>query len=586
MTLEDATNTARPETPETVADDRDRFREWTLSHIRRDLGAFEDEEDIMAYLLLSAMGTLGITSGFICRIDRKTQEPRLTSRGLESADMELIRENIPGIIEQFFPDILREEPVVPMEVRRIDTRGFEAERVPFCPLDTRVLIRWTIGEGVIGVSGFGEKLAPERYDDREIAFLLRLTHHLVFSVNNARSRAMLQQVDRDLKETKAALAAAARTAECAEKDLDRRHFHLKSFYDIFLELSGLKETDRIAESFVLTLIGALSIERIYIHLIDPEEKTVEMTTRGMDGDRRTPIAPADREDIISSCRALAGRYNLEPMKARFVPAEKLPQQGIWPDTPALGILFVLDDTHIGTIGIGDKITREPYTEEEQELLLTLVYNFMVFLENTLSFETIRRLNAGLERRNIELNKKIEALEASRTRIEILERAKARIKSAVQREFEKKGRVTALDLGLILGVGLILGLVFNYANPTGIPLFPRYLLQPSPARIDIQWAKLKHDAGTVLFVDARPVDFFKQRHIEGAVNLPLSLFDFVYMMKFSNLDPERELVVYGRNVSRRYDEAVAVKLKARGHTQVIVFAGGLPVWDRNRYPVSP
>ncbi len=65
------------------------------------------------------------------------------------------------------------------------------------------------------------------------------------------------------------------------------------------------------------------------------------------------------------------------------------------------------------------------------------------------------------------------------------------------------------------------------------------------------------------MDARPREFYEHRHVPGAVNLPLALFDFVYGMEMAQIDPAREIVVYGGNVSRRYDDDVAALLLERG-----------------------
>jgi len=61
---------------------------------------------------------------------------------------------------------------------------------------------------------------------------------------------------------------------------------------------------------------------------------------------------------------------------------------------------------------------------------------------------------------------------------------------------------------------------------------------------------------------------------------------VYMMKFSRLDPKQEIIVYGRNISRLYDEEVAFKLGARGHVNVKVLSGGLSAWQEKDYPLAP
>lgn len=211
---------------------------------------------------------------------------------------------------------------------------------------------------------------------------------------------------------------------------------------------------------------------------------------------------------------------------------------------------------------------------------------MVFLENTRSFETIQRLNVDLEKRNIELNKTIENLTASRHKVEVLESAKVRFKSAIQREIEKTRRMSVKDFILILSGCLLLGFAFNFTNPGGITLLPKTWFRKTPAQIDVYWAKLKYDAGGTLFVDARPVEFFRVSHIDGAVNLPTALFDFVYMMNLGKIDTQKEIVVYGRTISRHYDDEVLFKLVSRGHENVKLFPEGLSAWGKNGYPLGP
>ncbi len=58
------------------------------------------------------------------------------------------------------------------------------------------------------------------------------------------------------------------------------------------------------------------------------------------------------------------------------------------------------------------------------------------------------------------------------------------------------------------------------------------------------------------------------------------------MKFSRLDPDRELIVYGRNISRKYDQEVAYLLASRGHYKIKVLSGGLVAWQERGYPTGP
>jgi 3-mercaptopyruvate sulfurtransferase SseA len=82
----------------------------------------------------------------------------------------------------------------------------------------------------------------------------------------------------------------------------------------------------------------------------------------------------------------------------------------------------------------------------------------------------------------------------------------------------------------------------------------------------------------------PVNFYEKRHIKGAVNMPLSLFDIVYMMTFDEEEKEKQIVVYGETISKLYDLELANKLILRGHENVKILAGGVSDWQKKGYPV--
>lgn len=173
---------------------------------------------------------------------------------------------------------------------------------------------------------------------------------------------------------------------------------------------------------------------------------------------------------------------------------------------------------------------------------------------------------------------------------IMQMASWLIKNDQMLEMEKSrwyqpAKLTILDFVLIIGISLLCALVFNGSNPNGVALFPQIAVHADISYIDPQDAVQKHAASSVVFVDARPTIFFDQSHIAGAVNIPLSVFDIMYMMKLQAEDKNRPVIVYGRTVSRRYDVDVANKLYLRGHKQVRVLDSGMSAWEKKGYPVA-
>jgi rhodanese-related sulfurtransferase len=148
---------------------------------------------------------------------------------------------------------------------------------------------------------------------------------------------------------------------------------------------------------------------------------------------------------------------------------------------------------------------------------------------------------------------------------------------------RASRVFWFDFVLVIGVSVLLAITFNFSNPYGIPLIPER--PEAVASISASAAMEDYRQGQTLIVDAMPNNFYRMRHIEGAVNMPMALFDIVYLMSFPEEGKDKKIVVYGNTISRPYDLEIAGKLLLRGHRDVKVLDGGLQAWEANGYPVE-
>ncbi len=166
---------------------------------------------------------------------------------------------------------------------------------------------------------------------------------------------------------------------------------------------------------------------------------------------------------------------------------------------------------------------------------------------------------------------------------------ARNIQVIKRKSERRFRVSRtswLDFFLIFFLCLLCGGIFNQSNPNGIHLTPKLKADKAVFLLEPSLAMEKYAKGDALLVDARPHILYEQMHIENAVNIPLSLFDIMYMMRFGEIDKNKDLIVYGRTISKHYDEHVAAKLSLRGHNNVMLLKGGLSDWKEKGYPVTP
>jgi rhodanese-related sulfurtransferase len=371
--------------------------------------------------------------------------------------------------------------------------------------------------------------------------------------------------------------------------LNRPAFQLRVLSEMTRSLKNRRDTEESVEAFLLFLLAQLEIEQGTIVLIDPKKGTSSIHRRGLE---KEIIAPWSEEDVNSLTAYLtylmkkAVERHLPSSEAHLFPAVRpLHLKQLFNQDP-VGFWFVFSETQLGFVALWEKRTPGANTNEGHDLLNDLINTFILFLERAKSLEKVRDLTRELEQRQGQLQKISVDLKVSEQRIKAFEKTRPKIRQAIKKEIERTRQVSAMDVLLIIGIGLVLGLVFNLINPGGISPIPQVWLHPSLPQINVHSAKQKLDAGAAVLVDARPNNLFTKKHIPGAVNLPLNVFDFVYMMKFSRLDPEQELIVYGRNISRHYDQEMAYRLAARGHTKVMVLSGGLPAWQEKGYPTEP
>ena len=165
----------------------------------------------------------------------------------------------------------------------------------------------------------------------------------------------------------------------------------------------------------------------------------------------------------------------------------------------------------------------------------------------------------------------------------------RDEAMIEKEAERQTRAPRLswvDFLVIIAVSLLCGITFNLVNPNRLKILPPSLAGESISSVSLSMAMAKHKEGGAIFVDARPESFYKQGHIENAVNMPAAIFDIMYMFELSEADKSKDIIVYGRTLSSRYDEYVARKLILRGHNSTMILEANLKAWKKKGYSVKP
>ncbi|MBW2096442.1 MAG: hypothetical protein JRI80_16320 [Deltaproteobacteria bacterium] len=204
--------------------------------------------------------------------------------------------------------------------------------------------------------------------------------------------------------------------EIIQAELDRRAYYLRTLYDVSKELFGTVNFEAILRNFMLMTMGNFGVFRCFILTCNNSaDKVHHFVSVGFDEGEQLRLQQF-------SCGFLEGNSSCT------VESAGLEKPGSTPFPPDISLLlpFRIDSGQIGILGLGQKLTEEPFEKHDKELLGTLVNNLVVALKNALSFEEISSLNEALRIKNKELKKALHELQTAMRKVEILESIKANL----------------------------------------------------------------------------------------------------------------------------------------------------------------
>jgi len=212
------------------------------------------------------------------------------------------------------------------------------------------------------------------------------------------------------------LRSALKQAEHIQAELDRRVFHLKTLYDVSTDIFGSVEFETILRNFLLMTMGNFGVMEGFIMTLEgPSRKIPRFVSMG--------FPEGDHPSLQSAGRKFLQKQNY---KGLVVSGPDLTKLRVFPAKVACVLPFAVEPDCAGLLGLGDKIVGEPYSDDDKELLVTLVNNLVVALKNSRSFEEIKHLNEDLKQKNIQLEKTLKELRAALKKVEILESVKAQL----------------------------------------------------------------------------------------------------------------------------------------------------------------
>lgn len=174
-----------------------------------------------------------------------------------------------------------------------------------------------------------------------------------------------------------------------------------------------------------------------------------------------------------------------------------------------------------------------------------------------------------------------------------------------------------NLIVIIIFSLIIGFVYNYLNPKGLPIIKEQrvlefieedqiehpdsnlgadktelteekveqpadkLSKPSAIKIDKAYQLYKQG---VKFIDARMPDEFIEGHIKGAINIPFD-GDESYREILKKISKDEPIVTYCSGTECDLSILLGDELFEKGYKKVYIFFGGWNDWLEKGYPIS-
>ncbi len=555
------------------------FLHQTLYELVSALGRARSVSEVASEFLPCVMGPLGATSGFVLLRGGAENDCRVLFRGLAGEDQHL-REGCLELLHKIFPPGMPTRPGDPLPVV---LHGSHLAREFLLPPGTLVVMGANAADDLQAVVGFGPRLTGEDYGEEELRLLESAARHLALALSRARQEERINGLNQDLERQNERLARSLNRMEEAGDRLARQSYRMETLYASAMELSAAPDITRLVDAFLLQCLGALSTAGGFAAVFDDRHDSPFLTARGLSpADLDRLASPQGRSALLGLFVAMKDRLPRH-MESRLVEdPEALSEM---PGLPTLVVLFAVDETCRGVLCLGRRLSGTPLDDEDRQLAASLTATFLVCLERTRAYEELRRLNNDLAERNEILRLTIADLKSARVQIDLLSEARDRVLSLVRSGLSRADRLSFVDLCTIVLVSSLLALLFNFANPSGIPVLPPLLFSDPPPTVSAPAARGRLAVQNAVLVDARPEEFFRELRLAGALNVPATLFDFVYAMRLADLDPERPVIVYGNTVSMRYDAQVAGRLSDLGHMQVFVLDGDFADWTASGLTVE-
>lgn len=149
-----------------------------------------------------------------------------------------------------------------------------------------------------------------------------------------------------------------------------------------------------------------------------------------------------------------------------------------------------------------------------------------------------------------------------------------------------------QLAVLAGLALALGTAAQVFSPTRIPWREAWstrvqtkALQAGLALADTAEVQALSASGEALLLDARSAKDYDAGRIPGALSLPDSRRAEFYPLLAELLEPGQRLLVYCSGQTCDESLNLCLFLREQGHTNLILYLGGITAWKEAGLPIE-
>jgi len=180
----------------------------------------------------------------------------------------------------------------------------------------------------------------------------------------------------------------------SQQELEKRIFHLKTLYDLSQEIGFLKGTREIIKNLLMMIMGTFGAASGFILIVDSNLGKIEaFTHRGLVENSFNIFSQIIESGSFRELNRINGIQILEEKdkirkeeRGRIFDLLSSLNMKIW-------MPFNIKENLKGGIGLGDKLSEDSYSPDDQELLSTMIHQGAVAVENSLLVDQMKKEEA-------------------------------------------------------------------------------------------------------------------------------------------------------------------------------------------------